>query len=855
MNDINQENKLIEELLRFDLEVFAQKIGAINKTNNSLDTELAVKLLNMAEKYSRNITNDSIKEKCLYICGLIWEHRQPEWKALPSFLIRVISRLGLMPTTKMIDLNYDKDTDTFSGLGNLMDELYVTKYFMENEVLVGNGHYLLLSNFQKNMWDAIDKHDRLGISAPTSSGKSFVLVSKIISMLIRGAKTIVYIVPTISLINQVTKDIRNAIRKFGLNNIGIHQTYVDNSVFYHKQNVFVLTQERVASALTNVKNAFNGLDILIVDEVQNLERVSHEDDERAHRLYDVILEITNDINPKKIIVSGPRIENLRKLVKEMFGETGEALSDEVPPVLNVTYSFTRFGNKVYLNQYTTINDSPINLLVENKDFIDLKLFGQQQYTENMIGFINKLITRLDIDGSGSIIFAPTPSQAPKIALSLASLSNMEETNNELTELAKYISDSVHENYSLVECIKKGIGYHHGKMPSHVRVIIEKAFSRLLLKTIICTTTLMQGVNLPAKNIIARNPNLYTQKRSNKENARLTGYEFANLRGRAGRLMKDFVGRAIILDELAFDEAQIDLFEYPQKEVIAGYGDRFENYREEIVNDLVSGQGPSNETYANDILCYIRQMIIKYDNDSLPRMRKTGVNISQEEFKKIREQLHHLKIPKHLCTKNWYWDPITLNEIYLKNNEGIFRKMPKTPFDENYINTLLSNISLLRDIAPYYYNRYLNIQEKWFNKRVYSLLINAQKWSKEIPLKEIISWGDTSDHRNIDNNIADINKEIMYSIPKLMQPLVQIQDEDNILLTYMEMGAYYPETRRMIEIGIPRETSIRLTGIMKKNNVNVIVGENVDDNLLFKFLKKYSNQLDYWEQVQIEDFID
>lgn len=249
------------------------------------------------------------------------------------------------------------------------------------------------------------------------------------------------------------------------------------------------------------------------------------------------------------------------------------------------------------------------------------------------------------------------------------------------------------------------------------------------------------------------------------------------------------------------------------------------------------------------------MIIKYDNDSLPRMRKTGVNISQEEFKKIREQLHHLKIPKHLCTKNWYWDPITLNEIYLKNNEGIFRKMPKTPFDENYINTLLSNISLLRDIAPYYYNRYLNIQEKWFNKRVYSLLINAQKWSKEIPLKEIISWGDTSDHRNIDNNIADINKEIMYSIPKLMQPLVQIQDEDNILLTYMEMGAYYPETRRMIEIGIPRETSIRLTGIMKKNNVNVIVGENVDDNLLFKFLKKYSNQLDYWEQVQIEDFID
>lgn len=92
---------------------------------------------------------------------------------------------------------------------------------------------------------------------------------------------------------------------------------------------------------------------------------------------------------------------------------------------------------------------------------------------------------------------------------------------------RYIENSVHKNYSLAECVQKGVAYHHGKMPSHIRVVIEKAFSQLLFKTIVCTTTLMQGVNLPAKNIVARNPNLFTKK--SNDNAKLTGYEFANLR--------------------------------------------------------------------------------------------------------------------------------------------------------------------------------------------------------------------------------------------------------------------------------------------------------------------------------------
>ncbi|WP_174497330.1 helicase-related protein [Salirhabdus euzebyi] len=129
-----------------------------------------------------------------------------------------------------------------------------------------------------------------------------------------------------------------------------------------------------------------------------------------------------------------------------------------------------------------------------------------------------------------------------------------ESNDILESLNDYIRDTVHKNYFLIDCIDRGIAYHHGKIPKHIRNAVEKAFKNLVINKVVCTTTLMQGVNLPAKNIITRNPNLFIKAKSAGDNPKLTGYEFSNLRGRAGRLMNDFVGRSIVLDEPAFEDA-------------------------------------------------------------------------------------------------------------------------------------------------------------------------------------------------------------------------------------------------------------------------------------------------------------
>jgi hypothetical protein len=67
---------------------------------------------------------------------------------------------------------------------------------------------------------------------------------------------------------------------------------------------------------------------------------------------------------------------------------------------------------------------------------------------------------------------------------------------------------------------------------------------------VCTTTLMQGVNLPAQNVIVRTPNLYVKKQYGRE-PKLSRYEFANLRGRAGLYMKIFWADASFLMKANF----------------------------------------------------------------------------------------------------------------------------------------------------------------------------------------------------------------------------------------------------------------------------------------------------------------
>ena len=328
-------SEIEDDLFIYNLSRVAEKFGLCKNISLEFAEDKACKLLNLAEQYS-NEPSDEYRYKSLLITALVWENRKDNWIAIGPFISRILIRLGLGTSAKMV--NWNNQFNQFNSLGSFIEELYSSANLSSHEIDIA-GQTLILSDFQKRMWDSISKYSVVGISAPTSAGKSFVLVNKAIDTLLNSEGCIFFIVPTISLISQVSNDLRKKIKELNIDDIEIAQTVNDISLFNNSKIIYVLTQERAFSALNHPEANFKNIQMLIIDEVQNIEKVPNEEEERAKILFDVIQIFKNDIKPKKIILAGPRLEKLDEVIKKWFGGEAMSVSEELPAVLNITYTF------------------------------------------------------------------------------------------------------------------------------------------------------------------------------------------------------------------------------------------------------------------------------------------------------------------------------------------------------------------------------------------------------------------------------------------------------------------------------------------------------------------------------------
>ncbi len=327
-------------------------------------------------------------------------------------------------------------------------------------------------------------------------------------------------------------------------------------------------------------------------------------------------------------------------------------------------------------------------------------------------------------------------------------------------------------------------------------------------------------------------------------AKLTDYEIANLRGRAGRLLKDLIGRTFVLEEGAFDKEnnQTDLFPEAEKELHSGYGEKYLENEESIDDCLINNIPPSedNKEYSF-LLTYIRQVILKHKVNAQKRLQSVGIELNEEQFNTVSSSMTSLSVPVEICYKNRYWDPLDLNELYKERNEY---NIP-TAITDNQIEDLLTIVLIkMSEKYPLYYKRYFGINKSLIK----STCISAKEWMKETSLKDILNnqYFDTSE--KIEDRIRLIYNKISFGLPMLLKPLYDIQVPDSMFLTFIETGAYKPISRRMIELNIPRDTAIFLS--QKYFNG---VGQHEEDleKVIITKLNEMSNEIDYWRRIQIE----
>ena len=110
---------------------------------------------------------------------------------------------------------------------------------------------------------------------------------------------------------------------------------------------------------------------------------------------------------------------------------------------------------------------------------------------------------------------------------------LEDESNSLTNWCdKYIT----EKWLPSELLKKGIGIHHGKLPGFMRKYIENLYNSNDIYTILCTSTIFEGINTPTSELIVYDYN------------NLSAFKLNNLIGRVGRLNSFQKGLVYLFDK-------------------------------------------------------------------------------------------------------------------------------------------------------------------------------------------------------------------------------------------------------------------------------------------------------------------
>lgn len=141
-----------------------------------------------------------------------------------------------------------------------------------------------------------------------------------------------------------------------------------------------------------------------------------------------------------------------------------------------------------------------------------------------------------LDGN-TLVYFPTVKSLNEYILNDDEVKDIANENELLYDFVEWAKKEIHEEWTVVKALEKGLLVHHGQLPLGIRMLELDLFNRdENYNTILCTSTLLEGINTDAENIIITKP-------SRNYNNDFDAFDFFNLVGRTGRLFKHFLGRA------------------------------------------------------------------------------------------------------------------------------------------------------------------------------------------------------------------------------------------------------------------------------------------------------------------------
>lgn len=669
------------------------------------------------------------------------------------------------------------------------------------------------NRFQRDLWRSLEGHQIVSFSAPTSSGKSRLVREWVRNQLLSNLRyRAVFLVPTRALIDEVSKELRALFPA----EVGVAVLPWDTGIGQEKE-VLVFTQERM-HILQQQDGVDYPIDLLFVDEAQKFD-----DSSRGILLERVVAEVVRTNPNAQVLYASPFSENPGDLLDPGTVEGGqEAL---VSPTITVVQNLVWANQRPFKTQIWDLElliageptrvgtvELPVRPAPESKrlPLVALSLAGQS---------------------SGNIVYVNTPSAAETTARQIAdALGEVDSPHSSaIADLIELSSHTVHPQYALSEVLRYGVAFHYGNMPALLRVEIERLFREGAIRYLVCTSTLLEGVNLPCRNLFVRGP------RRGPGNP-MTPPDFWNLAGRAGRWGMEFQGNIVCVDtkkETQWPEPPRARVRYPITRASSRATAQLAGFVEYLDAGAPSftqrGSPPFESLYS-----YLAGLRVR----SLPLRGTATAELSDDQVEDLEARvdlsLDGIEIPTDLILRHAGISPRSIQRLLgdIRQEEDATALIVSTAESDDAVDQMVRAIARVA--------RNLGGSFGPPGGRHYMLALLIVNWMNGYPLARIIAERIAYRRRRnlevrlptlIRDCMSDVEQIARFEAPKFLACYIDVLKVHLGALGLLDELPELPDIAMLLELGVNRTTELSLISLGLSRSSAVALSEFiVADNL-------------------------
>ncbi|OUM65386.1 hypothetical protein PIROE2DRAFT_60042 [Piromyces sp. E2] len=511
-----------------------------------------------------------------------------------------------------------------------------------------------LDPFQQCSINCIQRNESVLVSAHTSAGKT-VVAEYAIAQGLRDKQRVVYTSPIKALSNQKFRELSQEFGDVGL--------MTGDVTINPNASCLVMTTEILRSMLYRGSEVMREISWVVFDEIHYMR-----DKERGVVWEETIILLPNQVHYVFLSATIPNAFQFAEWICKIHEQPCHVVYTDYRPTPLQHYLFPAGGDGIHLAvdekgvfrednfqraiSYLGDKDDDSKQKIKGKGKKQIRGKGQ---TTDLYKIIKMIMTR---NYQPVIVFSFAKRECENNALMLSKLDfNNEEEKEMIQSVYTNAISSLSEDDQqlpqiehLLPLLKRGIGIHHSGLLPILKEVIEILFQEGLIKVLFATETFSIGLNMPAKTVLFTS----VRKFDGKENRWVSGGEYIQMSGRAGRRGLDDRGIVILMLDEKMEPAVA-------KSMLKGVADRLNSafhLSYNMILNLLRVEGISPE-FMLERCFYQFQNCAKIPEliDDLSKLEdeKNAIKIENEseiaEYYEIRKQLNQYKRDRRTIMNN------------------------------------------------------------------------------------------------------------------------------------------------------------------------------------------------------------